>query len=111
MQVLLKQWQCTSVCGESSAEAARLLEEQGLSPDVVLADYHLGEQENGLDAVASLRARYGGELPAILITADRSAEVRDCAAEGNVYILHKPVKPASLRALLSQTRVARTAAE
>jgi CheY-like chemotaxis protein/two-component sensor histidine kinase len=111
MEVLLKQWQCTSVCGESSAEAARLLEEQGLSPDVVLADYHLGEQENGLDAVASLRARYGAELPAILITADRSAEVRDCAAEGNVYILHKPVKPASLRALLSQTRVARTAAE
>ncbi|MEA2834731.1 MAG: hypothetical protein QOG66_2933 [Methylobacteriaceae bacterium] len=111
MQVLLKQWQCTSVCGESSAEAARRLEEQGLSPDVVLADYHLGEQENGLDAVASLRARYGGELPAILITADRSAEVRDCAAEGNVYILHKPVKPASLRALLSQTRIARTAAE
>jgi Na+/proline symporter/signal transduction histidine kinase len=111
MQVLLQQWQCTSVCGESSAEAVRLLEQAGLSPDVVLADYHLGEQENGLDAVASLRAHYGGELPAILITADRSAEVRDRAVQGNVYILHKPVKPASLRALLSQTHIARTAAE
>jgi CheY-like chemotaxis protein len=89
----------------------RLLEEAGLSPDVVLADYHLGEQENGLDAVASLRALYGGELPAILITADRTAEVRDRSLEENVYVLHKPVKPASLRALVSQTRVARTAAE
>jgi Na+/proline symporter/signal transduction histidine kinase/CheY-like chemotaxis protein len=111
MQVLLKQWQCTSVCAESSADAVRLLEEAGLSLDVVLADYHLGAQENGLDAVASLRALYGRELPAILITADRTAEVRDRAVAENVYILHKPVKPASLRALLSQTRVARTAAE
>jgi hypothetical protein len=58
-----------------------------------------------------LRAVYGSELPSILITADRSIEVRDRATEENVYILHKPVKPASLRALLSQTRMARTAAE
>jgi Na+/proline symporter/signal transduction histidine kinase/CheY-like chemotaxis protein len=111
MQVLLKQWQCTSICAESSDKAAELLEEAGLSPDIVVADYHLGERENGLDAVARLRARYGRELPAILITADRTNEVRDSAAEENVYILHKPVKPASLRALLSQARVARTAAE
>jgi Na+/proline symporter/signal transduction histidine kinase/CheY-like chemotaxis protein len=111
MQGLLKQWQCTAVCAASSADAAQLLGEAGVSPDVVLADYHLGQHENGLDAVARLRARYGEELPAILITADRSVEVRDRATEENVYILHKPLKPASLRALLSQTRVARTAAE
>jgi CheY-like chemotaxis protein len=111
MQVLLEQWQCTSVCAESSAEAARLLEELEVPPDVVLADYHLGEHEDGLEAIAALRARFAGELPAILITADRTIEVRDRAGEVNVYILHKPLKPASLRALLSQTRVARTAAE
>jgi Na+/proline symporter/signal transduction histidine kinase/CheY-like chemotaxis protein len=111
MQVLLKQWQCTSVCAESGAEAVELLNEAGLLPDAVLADYHLADGENGLDAVARLRRLYGGELPAILITADRSAEVRDRAAEENIYVLHKPLKPASLRALLSQTRVTRTAAE
>jgi CheY-like chemotaxis protein len=58
-----------------------------------------------------LRALYGPDLPAILITADRTAEVRDRAAEENVYLLYKPLKPASLRALLSQARVVKTAAE
>jgi signal transduction histidine kinase len=111
MQGLLKQWQCTSVCAKSSDEAAMLLDEIGLHPDVVLADYHLGDAENGLEAIVRLRAIYGSELPGILITADRTAEVRDRAAEENVYVLHKPVKPASLRALLSQARVASTAAE
>jgi Na+/proline symporter/signal transduction histidine kinase len=111
MQTLLKQWQCAAVCGASSGEAVQALQRARLTPDVVLADYHLGHEENGLDAVSTLRALYGGELPAILITADRTAEVRDRAAEENVYVLHKPVKPASLRALLSQARVARTAAE
>jgi Na+/proline symporter/signal transduction histidine kinase len=111
MQVLLKQWQCTSICVDGSAEAVKRLKEAALAPDVVLADFHLGETENGLEAIARLRAIYGSELPTILITADRSIDVRDRAAEEDVYILHKPVKPASLRALLSQTRVARTAAE
>jgi CheY-like chemotaxis protein/two-component sensor histidine kinase len=111
MQALLKQWDCTPVCAESRDDAVKLLEGAELSPDIILADYHLGDPENGVDVVLSLRARYGAELPAILITADRTPEVRDRAAEENVYVLHKPVKPASLRALLSQTRVARTAAE
>jgi CheY-like chemotaxis protein len=111
MQGLLKQWQCTSVCAKSSDEAALRLDEIGVQPDVVLADYHLGNAENGLEAIVRLRAAYGSDLAGILITADRTAEVRDRAAEENVYVLHKPVKPASLRALLSQARVASTAAE
>ncbi|MBV8849902.1 MAG: hybrid sensor histidine kinase/response regulator [Methylobacteriaceae bacterium] len=111
MRVLLEQWQCSAVCADTSAEVIVLLDEIAASPDVVLADYHLGEEENGLDAIARLREQFGMELPAILITADRTTEVRDRAGEENVYILHKPVKPASLRALLSQARVASTAAE
>ena len=74
MQALLKQWDCTPVCAESRDDAVKLLEGAELSPDIILADYHLGDPENGLDVVLSLRARYGAELPAILITADRTPE-------------------------------------
>jgi CheY-like chemotaxis protein len=111
MRALLKQWRCIAICAESSAGAVKLLEGARVLPQVILADYHLDHEENGLDAVATLRAIYGPELPAILITADRTADVRDRAAEENVYLLYKPLKPASLRALLSQSRVIRTAAE
>jgi hypothetical protein len=49
-------------------------------------------------------------LPAILITADRSPDVRELARNEGVQVLHKPLKPAALRALMAQWRVMRVAA-
>jgi hypothetical protein len=46
-----------------------------------------------------------------VITADRSARVRDEARAEAAHVLNKPVKPASLRALMMQWRVQRVAAE
>jgi len=60
--------------------------------------------------VKELRRRLGGDLPAILITADRSVKVRAEARAANIQVLHKPLKPAALRAMLSQWRVLRVAA-
>ena len=56
-------------------------------------------------------AGYGRDLPAILITADRSVHVREEARAAGVHVLNKPIKPASLRALITQWRVQRVAAE
>ena len=58
-----------------------------------------------------LRWAFNSELPAILVTADRTQEVRDLATSRNVHLLNKPVKPGSLRALLSQWAAQRPAAE
>ena len=52
----------------------------------------------------ALGNRISENIPAILITADRSPNVRAAAREENIAILNKPVKPASLRALLGQWR-------
>ena len=52
-----------------------------------------------------MRRRFGADLPAILITADRSPHVRDAAREQDVQVLSKPLKPAALRALMAQWRV------
>jgi hypothetical protein len=57
-----------------------------------------------------LRRRFGAELTAILITADRSPLVRQDARENGIQVLNKPLKPAALRALLTQWRVQRVAA-
>jgi CheY-like chemotaxis protein len=76
----------------------------------LLVDYHL-DGGNGLGVIAELRRRYGGDLPAILVTADRSVRVREEARGAGVHLLNKPVKPASLRALITQWRVQRVAAE
>jgi hypothetical protein len=45
-----------------------------------------------------------------LITADRSPAIREQARAENIQVLHKPIKPAALRALLAQWRMLRAAA-
>ena len=78
-------------------------------PNGLLVDYHL-DRGNGIEAIAELRRRFGADLPAILITADRSPRVRDEARAQDVQVLSKPLKPAALRALMAQWRVQRVAA-
>jgi Na+/proline symporter/signal transduction histidine kinase len=92
-----------SVASGSSASSGRAI-------DVILADYHIGEQ-NGLDLIRDIRRQTGREIPAILITADPSKPVQDAAAELSVSYLRKPLKPAALRAVLSQFANQKLAAE
>ena len=110
MQTLLGGWGCSVLKAADLAEALAAIEGSGLEPDGLLVDYHL-DGGNGVGAIAELRRRHGGDLAAILLTADRSAHVREEARAAGVHVLHKPVKPASLRALMTQWRVQRVAAE
>ena len=61
--------------------------------------------------VRQLHARYGDTIPAILLTADRSLEVRQLAAERDIPVLNKPIKPAALRSMLARYQKAQAAAE
>ena len=79
------------------------------APNGLLVDYHL-DGGNGIEAIAALRRRFGADLPAILITADRSPRVREEARARDIQVLNKPLKPAALRALIAQWRVQRVAA-
>jgi len=110
MQTLLGGWGCRVVTAENLAQALAAIEASGVEPDGLLVDYHL-DGGNGLGVIGELRRRYGRDLPAILVTADRSAHVREEARVATAHILNKPVKPASLRALITQWRVQRQAAE
>jgi Na+/proline symporter/CheY-like chemotaxis protein len=111
METLLTGWGCDVIKAADLREASAGLGDRGRSPDVMLVDYHLDEG-NGIDAVVSLRWRFGRDIPAVLITADRTPQVRDAAREKSIHVLNKPLKPAALRSLVAQWRVSRaTAAE
>jgi Na+/proline symporter/signal transduction histidine kinase/CheY-like chemotaxis protein len=109
METLLRGWGCQVLKAADLAFALTAISESSLLPNGLLVDYHL-DRGNGIEAIAALRHRYG-DLPAILITADRSPAVREQAREEGIQLLHKPIKPAALRALLAQWRVLRVAAE
>lgn len=100
MAQLLEGWGADSLEASSGTEANNLIGEIGIAPDVILADYRLSEGDNGLDAIAVLRATHGN-IPAVLITADRDASVADRAKEEDVVFLPKPVEPHRLRSILN----------
>ena len=108
METLLQGWGCEVIKAPDLAIALTAVAESRTMPNGLLIDYHLDEG-NGIEAIAALRARCG-DLPAILITADRSPAVREQARTQGIQLLHKPLKPAALRALLAQWRVLRVAA-
>ncbi len=109
METLLRGWGCDVIKAPDLATALVAGEEAHHAPNGLLVDYHLDEG-NGIEAIIGLRRHFGEELPAILITADRSPRVREQARAEGIQILHKPIKPAALRALLAQWSVLRVAA-
>jgi CheY-like chemotaxis protein len=109
MEALLTSWGCHVLKASDLDTAIAAVRLSPQPPNGLLVDYHL-DQGNGIDAVAALRHSFGADLPAILITADRSPAVRQAARRANIQLLNKPLKPAALRALLAQLRVQRAAA-
>lgn len=99
MHALLSRWGCTVYLASHPLEAEILLSKHAATdrPDVILADYHLGTEENGL----SLVKRLAHGRPAALITADHSEELAQQVREAGFTLLRKPVKPAALRAFLA----------
>jgi signal transduction histidine kinase len=108
MRTLLEGWGCACLSAMRARDALNQLEKEG-TPHFIIADYHLGESD-GLAAIAAVRHRFGQSIPAILITADRDRGLKHKAAAVDVDLLHKPLKPAALRALLTR-KAALAAAE
>jgi CheY-like chemotaxis protein len=109
MDTLLGGWGCRVFKALDLEAAVACMLQADMPPDGLLVDYHL-DQGNGIDAVRELRRRFGCDLNAILITADRSPRVREEARAHNIQVLTKPLKPAALRALLTRWGVKRIAA-
>ncbi|WP_029005432.1 PAS domain-containing hybrid sensor histidine kinase/response regulator [Azorhizobium doebereinerae] len=109
MEMLLSGWGCRVIKAADVPSALEAVLAAKVQPDFVLVDYHL-DVGNGIEAVMALRWKLG-KLPAALITADRTRKVREAARAAEMAVLHKPLKPAALRALLAQSRLAHSAAE
>ena len=110
MQGLLGRWGAVAITGASASEVGKALKAKELEPEMLLVDYHLDEG-TGIEAVKTLRWQFGANLPAVLVTADRSPETVARAQSSGIAVLNKPVKPAALRAMIAQHRRLPDAAE
>ncbi|MDN5370288.1 MAG: hypothetical protein PWP74_1596, partial [Shewanella sp.] len=101
LESLLTRWQCEVVCASDINDARIKLGLKGVAPDIVLADYHLDNDRNGVDAMDEIRALYGDKLPGILITANTNKALIEDVERRGYHYMSKMIKPAALRALIS----------
>lgn len=99
MRALLGRWgvDCRVALDVSRARA----ELQRGAVDLILADYHLAGDVDGLAAMQDLRAQLGALPPVVVVTADASAEVKRRAEALGYPVVLKPVRPGALRAVLA----------
>lgn len=98
MQALLQGWGCHVLAASDVPTARAVVAQQG-RPEIILADYQLDDGVTGLELLDALKS--GDRIPAVVITANNTEDVRR-EVEGQGYrFLAKPVKPASLRAVMS----------
>ena len=100
MRALLETWGCEVLGSPTAAKALKTLKATHRRPDLVIADYHLDREQLGSDAVAALREAFGQAVPGLIITADRTPEVRERLAAAGLPVLAKPVRPHQLRAAM-----------
>jgi CheY-like chemotaxis protein len=100
MRGLLHGWGCNVVTAASEdAAVAGLI---GRPPDLIISDSRLADGVAGIDVIARLRASFGTAIPAFLISGDTGPDrLREARASGH-HLLHKPVHPMMLRAMLGQ---------
>ncbi|CAD5202400.1 Putative two-component sensor [Pseudomonas sp. FEN] len=101
MRTLLESWGCQVVTALSEQDLARQVENYRCDADLLIADYHLDNEQNGVDAVATINARRGSPLPALMITANYSNELKLQMRELGHTLMHKPVRPMKLKTAIS----------
>lgn len=103
MRSLLESWGCRVTAADDVNEVVDRLE-SGVQPDpqLIISDYRLEGSAAGIDAIRTLRDRFGAGLPAVLISGDTGPETLGLAQREGLPLLHKPVRPARLRALLNR---------
>ena len=97
----------TAVDGDA---ATSLIKRLKIRPDLILSDYNLANQKNGLDVVERLHQVLHNPLlpaaPVIILTADMSSSTQLGIADRNFVRLIKPVKPSMLTQTVQRVLVA-----
>jgi len=101
MRTLLEGWGCCVVTALSEQDLARQVDNYHAEADLLIADYHLDHDQNGVDAVARINARRGRAIPAMMITANYSNELKLQIRELGHTLMHKPVRPMKLKTAMS----------
>lgn len=100
LAALLQRWGCQVWACADLDEAQACLAEA--SPQLLISDYRLNGELDGLQAIERLREGAGQMLPALLVSADVSPALQAGCLRHSVHLLGKPLLPARLRQALAR---------
>jgi len=72
--------------------------------DAVISDYRLADGDLGTRVIERIRAAYGDNIAAIVVSGDVTADLHESMQSAGLQLLHKPVQAAKLRTLLHHLR-------
>jgi CheY-like chemotaxis protein len=99
---LLGKWGYSVLTAGSDEAALTRLAERQQRPDLIISDYHLASGKTGSRAIEQINAAFGSSIPAILISGDTAPEPLRDAQDRGYILLHKPVEPMRLRAVIHE---------
>ena len=107
MSTLLAGWGHEVIAVGSGDEAMQHLSTCPTRPALVICDYRLRGDENGVGVIERLRSEYNDNIPAMLITGDTAPGCLAEAQQTGLLLLHKPVSNGKLRAAIANLILAR----
>ena len=99
---LLRNWGCQVLAIKSHGAALGQVTSHGQPPDLIITDYHLSNGKTGVEVIEHLRTAFAAPIPAFLISGDITPEPLRHARSHGYALLHKPLAPAVLRAMLNR---------
>jgi signal transduction histidine kinase/CheY-like chemotaxis protein len=102
MSELLTAWGHEVVAAGSGDEMLNRLVTYPVRPDLIVCDYRLRANENGIEVVERLRSEYNEPIPALLMTGDTAPDRLVEAKDSGLMLLHKPVSHSDLREALGR---------
>jgi len=100
MDTLLSGWGCNVTTAYSVTDLAEKVEFDEDPVDLLIADYHLDNDENGIDAAKIVTAEVSQHLPVLMITANYSQELNQEIRDLGYQLVNKPIKPLKLKTML-----------
>jgi signal transduction histidine kinase/CheY-like chemotaxis protein len=99
---IFRKWGCRVITANSDSNALEVVREQNEPPDLIISDYYLANNRNGIETIEWLRSKLSAEIPAVLISDNADLATLHEATAKSVYLLHKPVNPTALRAMFDR---------
>ncbi len=101
MTGLLNGWGCEVRAAGCMESVEKIVCGEGFVPDLAIVDYHLDDDVTGIEVLRRMKSDLEIGVPSIIVTADRSEEMRSLVRSEGYALLKKPLEPQRLRAWIA----------